>query len=118
MQTVISLGLCGLMLSSSATVLGNMVRKVNKDMYGCWDGWCDVSGVSESDTRGSGDDFLVSLWILLFRVGHLRFSIAVDGMVLMGCEVVAIGLVNFGVMDSSIRGVGSCVVWRNILLVE
>ena len=35
MQTVISLGLCGLILSSSATVLGNMVRKVNKDMYGC-----------------------------------------------------------------------------------
>ena len=32
MRIVISLGLCGMVPSSSAIVLGNMVEKVNEDM--------------------------------------------------------------------------------------
>ena len=60
-----------------------------------------VGGLSESDMRGGGDDFLGSLGILLFGVEPLRFSVAVDDLVLVGCEIVAVGLVDFGVMDSS-----------------
>ena len=55
--------------------------------------------------RGGGDKFLVSLGVMLFRVGPLRFSIVVYGLVLVGCEVVAVGLVDFGAMDSSFAGV-------------
>ena len=51
--------------------------------------------------RGGGDKFLVSLGVMLFRVGPLRFSIVVYGLVLVGCEVVAVGLVDFGAVDSS-----------------
>ena len=40
--------------------------------------------------RGSGDDFLDSLGTWLFGVGPLRFSAAVDGLVLIGCEFVAV----------------------------
>lgn len=59
-----------------------------------------LGGVSESGMRGSEDDFLVSLGILLFEVGLSRFNVAVDGLVLLGCEIVAVGLLDFGVMDS------------------
>ena len=45
-----------------------------------------------------GDDFLVSLGILQFGVGPLRFTVAVDGVVVVGCEVVGVRLVDFGVM--------------------
>ena len=63
-----------------------------------------VGGLNESDIRGGGDDFLGSLGISLFGVGPLRFSVAVDGLVLVGCEIVAVGLVDLGVMDSSFGG--------------
>ena len=45
-----------------------------------------------------GDDFLVSLGILQFGVEPLRFTVAVDGVVVVGCEVVGVRLVDFGVM--------------------
>lgn len=38
---------------------------------------------------GGGDDFLVTLGILLFGVVPLRFSVAVNDLILVGCEVVA-----------------------------
>ena len=56
MRIVIFLGFYGIMCSSSATVLGNMLGKVNEGMCVC--------ELSENDTRGGGDDFLVSLRIL------------------------------------------------------
>lgn len=51
--------------------------------------------------RGCGDNFLI--WR-----EPLRVSVAVDGMVVVGCEVVHVELVDFAVMvlklDSSFRG--------------
>ena len=44
--------------------------------------------------RGGGDDFLDSLGICCFGVGPLRFIVAVDGLVLVGCEVIAVALVD------------------------
>ena len=88
------------MPSSSAIVLGNIVAKMNKGMCVCWGN----GGFSENDMRGGGDDFLVSLGILLFGVRPLRFSVVVDGLVLVGCEVVAVRLADRGVVDSSFGG--------------
>ena len=72
----------------------------------CWDGCWGAGWVHESNMSGGGDDFLVSLGILRFGVGLLRFTVAVDGVVVVGCEVVGVRLVDFGVMvlklDSSI----------------
>ena len=64
-----------------------------------------VDGLSERDMRGSGDDFLVRLGVMLFGTGPLCFSVAVDGLVLVGCKVVAVGLVEVEFMDSSFGGV-------------
>ena len=65
--------------------------------------------MSESDIRGGGDDSLPSLGISKFGEGPLRFSVAVDGVVAVGCEVMCVGLVQFGVMvlelDYSFEGV-------------
>ena len=58
---------------------------------GCW----GVGGVSESDVRGGGDDFMDSLRIWLCGVGYLRFSVAVDGLVPMGNEVIDVALVDW-----------------------
>ena len=44
--------------------------------------------------RGGGDDFLDSLGIWLFGVELLRFTVAVDGLVLIGCQVVAVAFVD------------------------
>ena len=41
-----------------------------------------------------GDDIMDSLVIWLFSVGLLRFSVTLNGFVLMGCEVVAVALVD------------------------
>ena len=52
--------------------------------------------------RSGGDNFLVSLGIMLFGVGP--FSEAVNYLFLVGCEVVVDELVDFGVLDSSFWG--------------
>ena len=58
--------------------------------------------------KGSGVGFMNSLGTWLFEVGSLRSSVAVDGLVRMGCEVVAVALVDltlklfsviFGIVD-------------------
>ena len=49
--------------------------------------------VSESDMRECRGNFLVSLRILWFG-GDLRFSVKVDGVVVVGCEVLGVELVN------------------------
>ena len=59
--------------------------------------------------RGGGDDFVVSLQILFFGMRPFHFSKAVDGLVLVGCELVAVQLVDFGVLDFSFGGVWNCV---------
>ena len=41
-----------------------------------------------------GDDIMDSLVIWLFAVGLLRFSVTLNGLVLMGCEIVAVALVD------------------------
>ena len=45
--------------------------------------------------RGGGDDFMDSLRIWLCGVGYLRFSVAVDGLVPMGNEVIDVALVDW-----------------------
>ena len=55
-----------------------------------------VGGVSKSDMRDGGDDFLV--WRFCELEGPLRFSVSVDGVVVVGCEVVGVGLADFEVM--------------------
>ena len=90
--------------SSSAIVLRNMVEKVDEYICNYWGGCGGVGGLYVSDMRGDGDDFLGSLGTLLFGVGLLHFTVAIDGLVLVGCEVVAVGLVDFGVMHSSFGG--------------
>ena len=52
--------------------------------------------------RGVEDDFLDSLGIWLFGVGPLCSSVAVDGLVLIGCEVVAAALVDLTSKISSV----------------
>ena len=56
MCIAISLDFCWMMSSSSATVIGNMVEKVNEDVYICCAGRWSVGGVSESDMRGGGHE--------------------------------------------------------------
>ena len=55
---VVSLGFYGMMPSSFATTLGNLVGKVNEGMC------LSTVGLSKIDMRGGRDDFLVSLRIL------------------------------------------------------
>ena len=55
MRIVTFLGFCGMMPSSSATVLGNMVGKVSQGMCVCCGGCWSVGGVSVSDMRGQSD---------------------------------------------------------------
>ena len=38
-----------------------------------------------------------------------HFSKAVDGLILVGCELVVVQLVDFGVLDFSFGGVWNCV---------
>ena len=102
MWIVISLGICGMMPSSSAIALEYMARKVNESRCVCWGGCWSVGGVSESDVRGGSDDFLGSLGMWLFGVGPLRFSVAVNGLILIGCAVVAVALVNVTSKISSV----------------
>ena len=52
--------------------------------------------------RGGSDDFLDSLGMWLFGVGPLRFSVAVNGLILIGCAVVAVALVNVTSKISSV----------------
>ena len=63
-----------MMPCSSTTVPGDMVGKVNESMCFCRGGHWSIGGVSESDVRGGGDDFLVSLRILWFG-GGLHVSV-------------------------------------------
>ena len=58
----IFLAFCGMMPSSSTAVLGNMVGKLNEVLLWRWSLEC--WWVSESNMRGGGDDFLVSLRIM------------------------------------------------------
>ena len=44
--------------------------------------------------KGGGDNFMDSLGIWLFGVWFLHFSVAVDDLVLMGCRVVAVTMVD------------------------
>ena len=74
MSIVIPLGFRGMMPSSSATVLGNMMGKENEGMCVCWGGRWSAAGVSESDTRGDSDHFLDSVRILWFG-GSLYISV-------------------------------------------
>ena len=69
MQIVISLGVCGVMASSSALVLGNMVGNVNEGMYVFWGGCCDIDGVSKSYMRDGRDYFLDSLGVWYLEWG-------------------------------------------------
>ena len=48
--------------------------------------------------RGFGDDFMVSLRDFMIWMGTLLFSVAVDGMVVVGYEEVGAGLLDFGIM--------------------
>ena len=57
-----------------------------------------VGRVSESDMVGGGHDFLVSFVILQFGDEPLRFSVAVDGAVMKGSEIMGVVWVDFGVM--------------------
>ena len=109
-QIVVSLGHSWMIPGISTIVLLNVGGKVNVGMWVYWGGCLGVGGVSESDMRGSEDDFLVSLGIFLFELGPLHFNVAVDGLVLLGCEVVAVGLLDFGVMNSFLVSVWSCLV--------
>ena len=80
--------------SSSTIVLREMVVEVDEGTCVCWGGYWGVGGVSESDVIGGGDDFMDSLGIWLFGVGPLHLSVAVDSLVQMGCEVMAVALVD------------------------
>ena len=51
MHIVISLGFCGMIPSSSAIVLGNMVAKATENVCFSWGGFWSVGRVSESGTR-------------------------------------------------------------------
>ena len=65
--------------------------------------------------RGGGDDFMDSLGIWLFGVGSSRFSVAVDGLVPMGCQVMAVALVYLTSIISSViivQEVGEWSKWR------
>ena len=65
--------------------------------------------------RGGGDDFMDSLGIWLFEVGSSRFSVAVDGLVPMGCQVMAVALVDLTSIISSViivQEVGEWSKWR------
>ena len=79
--------------SSSTIVLREMVVEVDEGTC-VWGGCWGVGGVSESDVIGGGDDFMDSLGIWLFGVGPLHLSVAVDSLVQMGCEVMAVALVD------------------------
>lgn len=57
-----------------------------------------MGGESKSDMRGDGDNFLVSLGILLLGGGVLRLSVVLGGVVVFGCRVVSVKLVDFDVM--------------------
>ena len=61
---VMSLDFWYMMPSSSTMVLRNIVGKVSEVMFVCWCAFSGVGEVSESDMRGNGNDFLVSLGIL------------------------------------------------------
>ena len=52
--------------------------------------------------RGVADYFLNSLGTWLFGVESLCSSVAVDGLVLIGCEVVAVALVDLTSKISSV----------------
>ena len=54
--------------------------------------------------RGGGDDFMDSLGIWLFEVGSSRFSVAVDGLVPMGCQVKAVALVDYLFSNNCLAG--------------
>ena len=69
-----------------------------KWLLGC--GWG-----SKSDTREGKDNFLV--WMR-----SLRFSVAVDDVVAVGCEVTIVRLVDFGAMVLELYfSFGDCFVW-------
>ena len=48
--------------------------------------------------KGSADDFLISLGILWFGERILRFCVVVNGVFVVGREVVCVRMVKFGVM--------------------
>lgn len=64
--------------------------------------------VSKSDMTGGGGEFLSSLRIVQFGVGSLSFSETVDSVVVVFCEIVGVGLLDFDIMvlelDSSHGG--------------
>ena len=80
--------------SSSTIVLTEMVVEVDEGTCVCWGGCWGVGGVSKSDVISGGDDFMDSLGIWLLGVGPLHLSVAVDSLVQIGCEVMAVALVD------------------------
>ena len=65
MRVVVSLGFCGIIPGSSTIIFGNMVgemewRGICVWRSGCW----GVGGVSESDMRKGGDNFLIIFGVM------------------------------------------------------
>ena len=52
--------------------------------------------------RGGGDNFMDNLGICLFGERSLCFSVAVDGLVPMSCEIVTVALVDLTSKFSSV----------------
>ena len=52
--------------------------------------------------RGGGDNFMDNLGICLFGEGSLCFRVALDGLVPMGFEIVAVALVDLTSKFSSV----------------